>query len=107
MEKLLLKHYPMHSTANIMADPRNNELITFLSEKFGDQVALQVWQEFEGTQVYIPRFPKKVDKRQMYLLKNINTKSLRDMAKDLDLSSRQVYRLLQKPVRPHQTTLFG
>lgn len=89
-----------------MAEPSQNELIQFIAGVAGERIATQIWKEFQGTQIYIPRFPKEIDERQLYLVNNLHKKSVRELARDLDLTTRQVYKLMGKPVRPKQISLF-
>jgi DNA-binding NarL/FixJ family response regulator len=89
-----------------MATAKTNELISYIAEIAGEQVAHKVWKEFSGSQPYIPKYPKS-DQKQLYVLKALERgENVRQIAKALDVSDRQIYTRLGRPVRPVQIALF-
>lgn len=89
-----------------MATARPNEFISFIAQIAGDEVAHCVWKEFGGSQPYIPRYPK-TDTKQQYILSALKRgENVRQIARHLDLTDRQVYKRLNQPLRK-QITLFG
>ncbi len=89
-----------------MPAPTQNEIIRFIAEHVGEDTAIAVWKEFEGTQLYIPRFPRRFDPKQDYILQHFNGSNHRDIAKKLDITVRQLQKRLNKPSKPTQFSLF-
>jgi hypothetical protein len=89
-----------------MPAPKQNEIVTFIATHYGEDAALAVWKEFEGCQLYIPRFPRRTDPKQIYIAEHYGKKDLRQIAKDLDISVRQVQKRLNCPLKPKQISLF-
>jgi DNA-binding NarL/FixJ family response regulator len=89
-----------------MAKAKTSELIQFIAERNMD-LAIEVWKEFQREQPYIPRFPRTEDPTQAFILQGLKEgKSIRRIAKDLDIGVRAVQLRLNKPVKPKQIDLF-
>ncbi len=91
-----------------MPAPRKQtpEIVTFIAKIAGEDIAVAVWKEFQGEQPYIPRFPRREDAKQNYIADNFGKKDLRQIAKDLDITVRQVQKRLNLPRKPTQISLF-
>jgi DNA-binding NarL/FixJ family response regulator len=88
-----------------MSSAQPNELISFIAKHAGEQVAHLVWKEFEKSQPYIPSYPK-ADKKQAYILSALERgENVRSIARQLNLSDRQIYSRLNQPLRK-QISLF-
>jgi DNA-binding NarL/FixJ family response regulator len=89
-----------------MASAQQNRLLSFIASVSGEQAAHRVWKEFGGSQPYIPRYPKS-DEKQAFILSALERgENVHQIAKQLDLTERQIYVRLNQPLRK-QTTLFG
>jgi len=89
-----------------MPAPKQNEIIKFIAEHVGEEAALAVWKEFEGTQLYIPRVPRRFDPKQDYILNHFDGTNHRDIAKKLDITVRQLQKRLNRPAKTAQISLF-
>jgi|GEM_PF-6211986 len=88
-----------------MASAQPNELISFIASIAGEHTAHRVWKEFGGSQPYIPRYPKS-DAKQEYILSALERgENVRQIAKHLNITDRQVYARLNQPLRK-QISLF-
>jgi len=90
------------------AQPRPNELIEYIAREFGHDVAIKVWQEFQGEQPYIPKFPAREDPIQLHIMQGLQEgKPNRVIAKELNLTVRSIQSRLNKPLNVQQTCLFS
>ena len=90
-----------------MPAPKQNEIVSFIANIAGEDTAVAVWKEFQGCQIYIPRCPKNTDPKQEYIVANFDGSNHRKIAKELDISVRQLQKRLNRPRKPAQYSLFG
>lgn len=98
-----------------MARPKTgqpNDMILWLLRNAGEPIAKAFWQEFGGTQDYIPAYPEP-DETHAKLMQELSALSaqptpsdLRQIAKKLNMTSKALQNRLSKPA-PRQIPLFG
>jgi hypothetical protein len=91
-----------------------SQILQFLYDKFGKDVAEAVRIEFGGDSYYIAKTDKKIDEKQAIIEDNWGVMSTRDIAKLTGLTTRSVQRRLnrphsgrQRPIEKIQGVLFS
>jgi hypothetical protein len=81
----------------------NNELLDYLADRYGDDVARDIQNNFGGQDIYIRVKP---DSWQSYIQEHFGKKSVRQLSRETGLSMRTIRNRVNRPISKSQQQLF-